>query len=256
MNPGLFFSSTSGLPSNAEIYIQAVLDEGGTLSEPNKQKIRTLFADLEAANVYNKIKILYLYHGNTASSAGLNAVNPTNLLGAYKITWTGSPALDSDGGLLHNAGVRGNTGFYPDGGGLDFLTGAGMGFWASSTISPTEYTMGLYAQFFYSPGLGVALSNGEAAIPVNTNVGFHFATRESENNSVKTYYGNTLISTTGPAFNVVFNSNGLSAYVAGMIELPNNFYESVTPIKLSIFTLGLTAGEVASLNTCFQTYTS
>lgn len=256
MNPGLFFSSTGGLPSNAEIYIQAVLDEGGTLSEPNKQKIRTLFADLEVANVYNKIKILYLYHGNTASSAGLNAVNPTNLLGAYKITWTGSPLLDINGGLLHNAGVRGNTGFHPDGGGLDFLTGAGMGFWATSTVNRAEYTMGTYSTFFNSVGVGVALSNGEAAIPLNDDIGLHFVTRESESNSVKAYAGSSLIATVGPAFNIVFNANSLHAYVAGMIEFPNNFYESVTPIKLSVFTIGLTATEVANLNTCFQTYTS
>ncbi len=254
MNPGLFYTPTA--ISNAQLYIDEVIAQGGTLSEPNKTKIRTLFTDLEAAEVYNKIKILYLYHGDNEDSCGLNAVNPSDLLGAYKITWTGSPVFNANGGLIHNAGVRGNTQFHPDGGGLSYLSGAGMGFWADTAVTAGDYSMGTYGTFWYGPGQGVAISNGYSAIASNLNAGFHFATRPSESAVVKTYAGATEISSTGPGFNVVFNGNALPCYIGGMIELPNTFYEALTPIRLSVFTIGLTGAEVTALNTCFNTYLS
>lgn len=256
MNPGLFYTPVEAGDADANLYITAVEANNGTLSENDKTRIQTLFSDLKAAEVYNKIKILYLYHGNHENSCGLNAINPTGLLGAYKIIWTGTPTFNINGGLIYNAGVRGNTQFHPDGGGLSFLSGAGMGFWADEVVANNEYSMGIYPAFWYGPTAGVALSNGFALITSSTGIGLHFATRESESNSVKTYYGNTLISTTGPGFNVVFNGNSNPAYVGGMLELPNTFYEATTNVRLSIFTIGLTAAEVTAMNTCFQTYLS
>lgn len=255
MNPALFFGTTGDVDAN--LYITNAEAAGGTISDLNKTKIRTLFSDLKAAGVYNKIKMLYLYHGNNSSSGALNAVNPTDLLGAYKILWTGTPSFNANGGLNASAGVRGNTQFQADGGGLTFLSGAGMGFYTDETVGANEYSMGIYPDFWYgATAAGVALSNTYAVITGDNSIGLHFATRESESNSVKTYSGNTLVSTSATNFVSVFNSNNTPAYVGGMLELANTWYSATTDIRLSVFTIGLTAAEVAALNTCFQTYTS
>jgi len=250
-------ATTESVDVDAEVYINAVIAAGGTLSAPNQSKIDTLFTELKANSLYHKIKALYLYHGNTLNSALFNAKNPTTVLGAYPITWTGVPTLNANGGFTPASGKYGTTNFHPDGAGLTSDTGAGMGFYTESVISGSEYTMGIFNNFHFSPGQGAAqLSGGNNVLTPTTAAGFHFIAREPASTTIKSYRNASVITSTTQAFSTAYSAltAGSFALVGGMKEHPSTVYPSTTPLRLSFFSEGLIAAEVTILNTLIQNY--
>jgi len=250
-------ATTDSVDVLAEEYINAVITAGGTISAPKQVKVDTLITDLRANNLLNKIKALYLYHGNTLAGAAFNAVNPTSILGAFPITWVGSPTLNADGGFTPASGKYGITNFHPDGGGLTSDSGAGMGFYTDGTIGGSEYTMGLFNNFYFAPGQGVVQISGAYKSGVaQTTSGFYFATREPASSNIKTYRNGTVNINTTEAFSVAYSATtvGSFALVGGMKEHPSTIYPSTAPLRLSIFTEGLLAAEVTILNTLIQNY--
>lgn len=243
--------------ADAQIYFNAIAAASGTITDAKKLKVSDLFTGLKSNSLYNKIKALYLYHGNNLTAASYNALNPTAVLGSFKIDWTGTPTLNANGGFTPASGKYGNTNFHPDGGGLTSTSGAGMGFYCDGSVDAAEYTMGLYQYFQFSPGQGNAMIGGtNIVLTGTTGSGFHFISREPASTTCKSYRNATVITTAIRSFVGAYSANTSGSYslVGGMKEHPSTVYPSVTPVRVSLFTEGLLAAEVTILNTLIQNY--
>jgi hypothetical protein len=94
-------SSPIPLDPDATTYINAVLAAGGTLTTPQRTAIDSFYVGLKADGIYSKLYFAHLFFGGTATSNGINAINPgTNNL-TFNGTWahsiTGSTAQVSPG---------------------------------------------------------------------------------------------------------------------------------------------------------------
>jgi hypothetical protein len=254
-------TSSASFDTDAQAYFDAIVAQSGTISSPNKTKVNDFIVGLKAQGLWTKMKCVYLYHGNVLNAARLNAKNPLTTTGAFCITWVGTPTLDANGGMTPSSGNYGNTNFHPDGGGLTSTTGASMGFVNTATISANEYTMGLFAEFYFSPAQDNAYARIGGAFKTGTRngtAGFHMATREPATNNIKSYFNGTLgINATEPfVTDYAGASTGSFCAVGAMKEHPSTVYPSVAPLKLSFYGEGMTSVEAGALNTLIQAYIS
>ena len=75
------------LDPNAQVYINAVLAAGGTLSGTQQIAIHTFYNSLSTAGVYSKLHAMYPFLGGVAASNALDAVNPG---GSFNLTFNGT----------------------------------------------------------------------------------------------------------------------------------------------------------------------
>jgi len=90
--------------TDATNYINAVIANGGTLNGTQQAAINTLFTDLKSNGLYTKIDAMYPVMGSVANSHKLNAKNPVDTNGAYRLTFVGgwshsSSGMTTDGGV-------------------------------------------------------------------------------------------------------------------------------------------------------------
>lgn len=78
--------SAAGIDPDAQIYLDEIANEGGSLSTLEKDAVNTFFVDLKTNGLFNKFYYLHLFLGGNAGSNGLNAINP----GLYNLTWNGT----------------------------------------------------------------------------------------------------------------------------------------------------------------------
>jgi len=245
----------------ASEYIAAVIAAGGTISSAKQIKVKALVLALNNSGLLTKIKAMYLFHGGVQASAKLNLMNPTTVVGSFCGTFIGTPTLQVDGGMTPSSGNYMRSGFNPDGGGLTDMSGAGIGFYGQNNTPASEYTIGLYNNFWMAPKQGVsylALSNNYVNMGASENLsGFHFGTREPGTSQLRKYRNGTNVYSATLAFSSSYatsNSASAVAIVGGMLEVPSTVYPSTLPITLAFFSKGMTAAEVTTLNTIIQEY--
>jgi len=249
------------LPSEiATEYFAAIVSNSGTISSENQTAVDTLLNALYDIGVYRRVRALYLFHGNTLNAARLNAINPGTWPGAWPITWVGTPTLNASGGFTPSGTAYGIA-YHPDGLGLTSLTGGGLGFYGVNNDSAGEYSEGIYGEFFTAPktggGSGCALSNTFLATGADRDLsGFHFSCRERDfSSTLRIYRNGTEYANGTKAFLTSYNRFDYNyARIGGMLESPSTHYTATTPRRLSIATEGLTAAEVADLNTAIAAY--
>lgn len=249
--------SLDDLPDDiADEYFAAVTANSGTISANNQTAVRNLLQGLYDNGLYDDVFLLYLFHGNHLNAARLNVINPTLNVGAFPLTWTGSPTLNPSGGITPssgNFGVAANI----DGLGITDLSGAGLGFFSTSNAAANENTIGHLLYFFLAPkrstDSGFALSNIELTATAQDLSGFHFASREPNSANVAAYRNGTSYNTTTRVFTQSYISDTDYIHIGGCNDGTANL-ASTTPIRLAIVTDGLTSSQVATLNTLVQTY--
>jgi len=74
-------------PTPANIYIDAVLAAGGTLSGAQETAIQTFYSSLDTAGIYSKMYAMYPFLGGVAASNAIEFVNPG---GGFDLTFTGT----------------------------------------------------------------------------------------------------------------------------------------------------------------------
>jgi hypothetical protein len=118
--------SSSPIPSGtteANAYLTAVVDAGGTIDTTISAATRTLFTSLVSNGLYDKLVAIYPYIGGVANSSAINGVNP----GTYNITWFGGMTFSNSGATGNGTNGYGETG-------IDFQTGIGTSLFVSGTI--------------------------------------------------------------------------------------------------------------------------
>lgn len=237
-------------------YFAAITANGGSISANNQTAVRNLLNGLHTAGLYDDVFLLYLFHGNTLNAARLNAINPSLNIGAWPLTWVGSPTLNASGGITPssgNYGVAANI----DGMGLTNLSGAGLGFYSTSNAASSEHTIGHLQYFFLAPkrttDSGFALSNVELTGTAQDLSGFHFASREPNSSNVAAYRNESAYITTTRVFTQNYIADTDYIHIGGCNDGSANL-ASTTPIRLAIVTNGLTAAQVDALNTLVQAY--
>ena len=117
--------SAQGDP-DATAYLNAVVNEGGTINGTISVAVDTLFRSLKSEGIYNKLLVMYPFVGGVANSHSLNALSPTNL-NTYYIGWTAGWTHNVSGASHTNGAYYGNTNFVP-----------------STNLSSVESSMGYY----------------------------------------------------------------------------------------------------------------
>jgi hypothetical protein len=143
-NIGKIVIGSSAPPSTpADIYIAAVLANGGSLSGAEQTAIQTFYNDLDTAGVYSKMHVMYPILGGVANANKINFINP----GTNDLTFTGTWAHSATGSFCaSNNSNFANTGFNP-----------------SASASPsTNFSVGAMAQNGASNtyiGIGTSAAN-------------------------------------------------------------------------------------------------
>lgn len=247
----------------AATYLSAVTTAGGTVSAPRQEKVTTFIVGLYNAGLWQRIKCLYLFLGNTNNAALLNAINPTTLLGAYSGTWVGTPTLNADGGFTPSSGNYFNSNFHPDGGGLLDLNGGGMFFHGTSNIVGGEFPIGLASTFFLAPNANGTQAfvrcsgNTSTAVAAVDTSGFHWGGREANSSNVRAYRNGTQYISETIAFAnhyAGFDTTSRCFIGARRDQVTPATNASTMPLRLAGFSLGLSAAQVATFNTLVQEY--
>jgi hypothetical protein len=112
--------------ADASAYIQSVLANGGTLSEPQELAIHNFYTNLKEANIYDKLYVFYPFLGGTSGSNAIEGKSPS---GSYDLTFAGTWAHSSTGSYCAPvSGNYANTNFNPS---------------ASATVA-TSFSFGVY----------------------------------------------------------------------------------------------------------------
>lgn len=88
---------------DAQAYLNAVVDAGGTIDGTIETATNTLFVGLKEESLYSLLDCMYPVIGGTAASHKFNAVNPLNTDAAFRLGftagWTHGPSgMQSNGG--------------------------------------------------------------------------------------------------------------------------------------------------------------
>jgi hypothetical protein len=124
-----FFAS--GLDADATAYIEAINDAGGTVSSTVQDGIYSMFTNLKAAGLYNKLWAMWPIIGGNADSHKINAINP----GTRDLTFSGGWTHNSNGALANGTDAYAATGYVvKDNYGL---TGTAWGWYNTNPVNPT-----------------------------------------------------------------------------------------------------------------------
>jgi len=240
-------------------YFAAIATAGGTISSGNQAAVLTMLESLQAAGLLQKIRALYLMHGNTLDSAKIETLNPTTNPGSYPITWNGTPTLFSSGGFTSTAGNYAITA-HPDAIGLTPLTGAGLVFYADSGGND-DATCGCENFFFWPRKDGavygyLTLGNGAAQYVARDNAidGLHCGMRESQSGSIKAYRNATRWMNLTSAISLEMYNTGTNAIRFGGTRISGSHLTSTATIRLAAITRGIPEASIATLNTIIQDY--
>ena len=103
MTPSITPSATPSTDVDADLYLSAVVDAGGTGITPTvSAATQTMFTSLKSAGLYNKIYTLYPMLGGIAASCKYNAVNPANGNAAFRLTFAGGGTFSQSVGYQTN----------------------------------------------------------------------------------------------------------------------------------------------------------
>jgi hypothetical protein len=118
-----------GVPIVADTDAQAFLNAAVITDQTQASAITTLVTDLKSANIWTKMKALYPFVGGTASAHKFNLKDPRDLDAAYRLVFNGGWTHSSTGAL-----PNGSNGY------------ASLGSLNMNTISPSDYSLGLYSR--------------------------------------------------------------------------------------------------------------
>lgn len=166
-----FYAGPDTTPTDADVYIAAVLAAGGTLSGTEQTAIRTFFTDLKSDGIYSKLFQMYTYMGGTASSNAINLINP----GTNDLSFSGTWAHSTSGSFAtQNNANYGDTGYnvltnqvyttasFSFGYQLTDVDGAGFGYMGAGNGTTNYITVGYEpttTDTFYPTG-GIKVSGG------------------------------------------------------------------------------------------------
>jgi hypothetical protein len=98
-----------GGDANATAYLAAVVAAGGSINDTITSATNTLFVDLKAAGIYNKLVTMYPFIGGTAASNAFNALNPISGSAYYYLEFVGSWTHNASGSQGNGTNTGANT---------------------------------------------------------------------------------------------------------------------------------------------------
>jgi len=254
--------SSSPIPSGtteANAYLTAVVNNGGTIDSTISAATRTLFTSLVSNNLYNKMLAMYPLIGGVANSAKLNAVN----VGTYDITWNGGMSFTTTGATSNGTNGFGDTGivysslssYYLNGsygvqfhnnlpGGVQCPMGAGPS--NSSRVLFFSTNDGINDQVAFDWGSDSGLNRAEVT---GTGVRGLYIISSPTTSSQTAYRNGTALSPSGGAGNK--NTAPTSSML--LFRRQDGFYYPGTE-SFAFVGDGLTAGEVSTLSGIINTY--
>jgi len=126
---------------DAQLFFDAELAAGVTLTTNQKNAVNQLTLDLKTANIWSKIKALYPIVGGTATSHKFNLKDPRDLNIAFRLVFAGGVTHSSNGFLGNGTNGYANTFLNPN---TIFPSGfASMGFYNRVAIPILNYFMGV-----------------------------------------------------------------------------------------------------------------
>ena len=254
--------SSSAVPSGtteANTYLTAVVNNGGTIDSTISAATRTLFTSLVSSGLYNKMLAMYPLIGGVANSAKLNAVN----VGTYDITWNGGMSFTTTGATSNGTNGFGDTGivysslssYYLNGsygvqfhnnlpGGVQCPMGAGPS--NSSRVLFFSTNDGVDNQVFFDWGSDSGLNRAEV---LGTGVRGLYIISSPTTSSQTAYRNGSALSPSGGSGNK--NTAPTSSML--LFKRQDGYYYPGTE-SFAFVGGGLTAGEVSTLSGIINTY--
>lgn len=243
--------------TEAETYMTAVINGGGTLDATASGATYQLFADLFNFGLWSKIDAFYpLLGGNSSGGQAVNGKNP----GTFNMTWNGGITFSTNGAQSNGTTGYGNTGYIEATHGV--LNDAHLGFYTNTNVQDAGTDMGSVdftditfirtrntSNQFQGP---IQSSTGSANNQSNTNSsGFTIAQRTASN-SLEGFLNGTSLGTSSTA------SSGLVDTYPHWVMTYNNIGSpaTITTRPYQFFTIGrgLTPTEVSNYNTAVYNF--
>jgi hypothetical protein len=101
-------NGNGGTDADAQAFITA-----SGISGTNATAVNQLVIDLKAANIWTKMKCVYPFVGNTASTQKWNLKNPADTNAAFRLVFSGGGTFSANGYLPNGTNAYANTWFMP-----------------------------------------------------------------------------------------------------------------------------------------------
>lgn len=124
------FVKTAASADPAALFLAAA----GITDTTTTNAITTLVSDLQAASLWDKLKVFYPFAGTSSTAQSLNLINPNT----YQLTFSGTLTYSSLG-LSGSADGYGDTGFYFTGSNLSVYISGSWGYYAQNSVAGGVY---------------------------------------------------------------------------------------------------------------------
>jgi len=258
---------------DAQAFFDAIGASGGTLTDPDKDRVNTLVLNLKSNSLWDDLHAFYPYIGGSAITTSFNLIDPTQ----YRINWVVPPIFETYGVRGTNTGnndngAYGRTGFYPA---RDFtLNQWGIGAYIQSTIaeaSNEHLYMGAtdisgvqnHPRIFLGQGSltlsRMAAGNGSPLIdfttPANNGQGLWQVTRDGTTTTNAYFNGSNVGSNTET---VTMNDDNFDIFVlSASVFQPDNPYRPTRRVMgFQFIDKGMDVTQVSAMKTVGDTYMS
>lgn len=247
------------VPTDADA--QAFITATG-ISGTNATAINKLVLDLKAANIWTKMKAVYPFVGNTASSQKYNLKDPRDLNAAYRLTFFGGGTFSANGYQGNGINSYANTFFNPVTAGLVYNNNH-LSFYSRTATGNTTYDMGSGNNIAGGTSLFVYRTGGTAGYDIGNATANRIAW--SGLNGLGFFLGSSITTNVGKAFrsgtqlnfkNPLTNTPmlGFDFYLGGFNEGNTVAYSSNKQCAFATIGDGLTDAEALAFYNAVQTF--
>jgi len=246
--------SGGGTDADAQAFITA-----SGISGTEATAINTLVVNLKSANIWTKMKAVYPFVGNTASSQKYNLKDARDLDAAYRLTFFGGGTFSSNGYQPNGTNAFVNTFFIPSVNGMS-LNSAHISYYSRTNTNTYMVEMGNYDNVNNGSTLLLLRNVNTATIRMNnlTNVdyantdslGLHISNRTASN--VITGWKNGIKKITSAVTSTVLPANPI--YIGAFRDGTGTAYYSTKQCAFASIGDGLTDAEALAFYNAVQLF--
>ena len=243
--------------TEAQAYLTAVFNAGGTLDSTISAATVTLFTSLVSAGIWDKLQQFYPLLGGTSAASAIEGKTATS-----KITWNGGMTFTSSGAKSNGTNAYGNIGYNENT--LAVLNDFHMSFYSNQATSADDglalgvtqsgHRTSMYWNDTTTDGGAVVQTSASYALDTtsSTALGFYVGTRTSS--ILTTFYQNAVSQATSAGASTQKTNGNFYVFARNNVGLATP--DAFTNKRCAFVSLGLslTAGQVTSLQNAVHTF--
>jgi len=184
INPYIYGVATSYDP-DAQLFFNAQTGAGVTLTTTEMNAVNQWVVDSKAIGIWTKMKAVYPFVGNTASSQKWNLVNPVDSNAAYRLVFSGGGTFSSAGYLPNGTNAFADTFFIPSVNGT--LNSNHISYYSRTNSNGTEVEIGTNISGVVPTSILEIRTSGVTYAAINSGATY---TTFTDANSLGLYIGN------------------------------------------------------------------